>query len=92
MSVNGEQVDPTTSTLQDPAPTGGMTDNFTAPVKANLRVSSLVLAAFPWTTSIVMSPTGLSENLTEDHYAYVRIFNLELFKRKKLLMSYYIRH
>lgn len=42
-------------------------------VQKNLRVQSLVLTTFPWTTSIVMSPILLSNIIKNDHYAFVGI-------------------
>ena len=44
-----------------------------------LRRQSLLLAAFPWFSSIIMTPKKLSEELGINHYAYVRLYILSLF-------------
>lgn len=37
-----------------------------------LRVNSLVLASFPWYTSLPMAPTRIAQRLGEGHYGTVR--------------------
>jgi hypothetical protein len=44
-----------------------------------LRRQSLLLAAFPWFSSIIMTPKKLSEELGINHYAYVCLYILSLF-------------
>ena len=48
--------------------------NSDAMAKTDLRVQSLVLASFPWKTSVIMSPEPLSQSIKEDHYAFVSYF------------------
>jgi hypothetical protein len=38
---------------------------------SDLRKQSLLLAAFPWFSTIIMTPKKFSEELGDGHYAYV---------------------
>lgn len=38
---------------------------------SSLRINSLLLASFPWYTSLPMAPTYISDQMGEEHYGVV---------------------
>jgi hypothetical protein len=53
------------------------TDNHNIPVLgSSLRKHSLLLASFPWFSSVIMTPKKFSEELRTEHYGYVFYFSL----------------
>jgi hypothetical protein len=40
--------------------------------ESSLRINSLLLASFPWYTSLPMIGTPIAQGLSENHYALVR--------------------
>jgi hypothetical protein len=50
---------------------GILTDENARTPISSLRINSLLLASFPWYTSLPMAPTYISDQMGEEHYGVV---------------------
>lgn len=64
------------SSNNNPTNTSDNHENDPSFSESTLRLNSLVLASYPWTTTTVMCPNSLSESMENNHYAFVCIFAL----------------